>query len=292
MTKTLFNLTANVTHQKIALSLIAANPQARTVFEEASLRTLGASLRDDGQLEPILVYQDPGELGYVIVAGERRFRAAKLVGLEALDCVVFPRPPTGGDIARAQILENSLRENLNPIDEANAYRTLMEREGINQAQLAEALHVAPSSVTRALALLELPESLREQLKEKGHLKPGHARELARIADQRLRDEAASRVIDGKLTAAQTAGLVNALLRPKRPGRPKKDKVCFKNLGGFEATVSPTRISLVPAKGKAPRTKEQMLFALEALLQKLRDEFGGATNGQGPALPPSMGSAAT
>jgi ParB family chromosome partitioning protein len=280
MTQTLQLLTTTARHQKIALGRIASDPQARSHYDEDGIRILAESLIQDGQLEPALVYEDGTRGKFILVAGHRRFLAAQRAGLETLICLVFPEKPTDGDIAKAQVLENSLREALSPIDEANAYRTLMDLEGWTQAQLAEALHISGSTVTRALALLELPESLQEMLKRKGPLKPGHARELARITEGSLRAEVQARIEAEKLTALETAKLVSKLLKPKpKSGRPKsKDKLVFKTLAGYEAVVSPSKVIITPSVKGKPRTPQAMLAALEILVQRYRDEVA-----KGPAV---------
>ena len=132
--------------------------QPREEFDPDELQRLAESLQTRGQLQPITVYWEEGRGLYVIVCGERRWRAAKLAGMTTMTATILARAPEPGERLALQLIENLLRSDLRPVEEAKAYRQLMRLNGWNAAQLSRELAVTESKVTRAMALLELPES--------------------------------------------------------------------------------------------------------------------------------------
>jgi ParB family chromosome partitioning protein len=157
---------------KIRLDRIIADPnQPRKEFDEPALAELAESLKARGQLQPIRVRWDEAAGVYVVVVGERRLRAAQRAGLDSVVCVVAPGNASPEEVLEDQLVENALRQDLKPVEEARAYRQLLDRLGISQRQLAERLHVSPQKITRALALLELPADVQESV-EQGAIAPG------------------------------------------------------------------------------------------------------------------------
>lgn len=152
----------------IAIDKIEADPQHREEFDPDGLERLARSLQGEGQLQPIRVRFASERGVYVIIAGERRWRAAKLAGLATVDCVVVEGQLTESDILRQQILENAMREDLKPTEQGKAFRDLMEKEGWNGKELAEQLNVHPSTVSRTLGLLELPAEVQGKV-DRGQL---------------------------------------------------------------------------------------------------------------------------
>lgn len=147
----------------IAVEKIVADAQHREVFDEDSLQRLAASLLEHGQLQPIRVRWDQERGLYVIIAGERRWRAAKMAGLLTLECVVVEGDLDQAVILRQQVIENALREDLKPVEKAKAFKAVMDQEGIDGKGLAEKLHIDPSTVSRALALLKLDEDTQQKV---------------------------------------------------------------------------------------------------------------------------------
>ena len=141
----------------IAVDRITADPQSRETFDEASLNRLAASMKEHGQLQPIRVRWEESRGVYVIIAGERRWRAARIAGLPTIDCVVVEDALDPAAILRQQIIENALREDLPPAEKAKAFKAVMDAHGWNGKQLAEQLHLDPSTVSRALAILKLDD---------------------------------------------------------------------------------------------------------------------------------------
>ena len=170
---------ANAVPQKLLLSELVANAQQpRTVFEDAALEELASSIAEKGVLQPLLVR--PKGKGYEIVAGERRFRAAKLAGLTEVPVVV--RDLDDRETLEIALIENLQRENLNPLEEARAFQGLLEL-GLTQEQLAKTLGKGRSTIANGLRLLNLSRDAQKAL-EDGLISAGHARAiLSRPTDQ-------------------------------------------------------------------------------------------------------------
>ena len=160
---------------------ISANPQQpRSHFDTEKLQQLADSIREKGVIQPLLVSRG-GDSRYVLIAGERRLRAAKMAGCEEVPVVVMEQ---GGDRESLELalIENIQRHDLNPIEEAVAYRRLMEEFHLTQEEVAKKVGRQRSTITNVLRLLQLPESVRTDVVE-GMISEGHARVLLRIKDQ-------------------------------------------------------------------------------------------------------------
>jgi ParB family chromosome partitioning protein len=145
----------------IDIDRIVADPtQPRREFDETEMAELAASLRDLGQQQPIRVRWDAQQERYVIIAGERRWRAAKQAGLKTLSAITDDKTLAADRVLEMQIVENALRSDLTPIEAGAAYRLLMQTWGCTQQQLAARLHVSQSKVSRALQALDLPEPVK------------------------------------------------------------------------------------------------------------------------------------
>jgi ParB family chromosome partitioning protein len=145
----------------IDIDRIVADPtQPRREFDETEMAELAASLRDLGQQQPIRVRWDAQQERYVIIAGERRWRAAKQAGLKTLSAITDEKTLAADRVLEMQIVENALRSDLTPIEAGAAYRLLMQTWGCTQQQLAARLHVSQSKVSRALQALDLPEPVK------------------------------------------------------------------------------------------------------------------------------------
>jgi ParB family chromosome partitioning protein len=172
----------------VAIDQIEPNPlQPRKSFKSSSLEELAGSIRASGVIQPIIVRQ-AGD-GYQLIAGERRWRAARLAGLERIPAIV--REATDAESLELALVENLLREDLNPMEEAEAYRHLLTQFGWTQEQLAQRIGRDRTSIANALRLLKLPEEIQADLRG-GRLTMGHARALLALtttAEQlKLRDE--------------------------------------------------------------------------------------------------------
>jgi len=178
--------------------------QPRTEFDAEGLMRLAQSLKDRGQLQPIRVRWDDAEGRYVIVTGERRWRAAQLAGLEALACVVMTGPASAEDLLEDQLIENCLREDLKPIEQARAYKSLMDSRGFSQRQLAERLQIGHPAIAKALALLNLPDAIQESV-ELGEIAPGTAYELSKVEDPADQTRLAREAAEGRLKRDEIQG---------------------------------------------------------------------------------------
>ena len=184
-----------VSPYEIPLASISPNPhQPRRNFSEASIAELAASLRSTGLIQPIVVRQ-VGD-GYQLIAGERRWRAAKLAGLTTVQAIV--REVDGYTQAQMALVENIQRENLNPLDRAVAYRALIQQLGVTQAELATRLGEDRSSIANHLRLLELPEEVQHSLAD-GALSLGHAKVLASVSDPAEQSRLAKLCVDQGLS---------------------------------------------------------------------------------------------
>ena len=207
--------------REVPIDMIAANAeQPRRHFDQALLEELADSIRAKGVLQPIVVRPDDEAEGrFQIVAGERRWRAAQMAGLHKVPAVV--RTLTDSEVLELAIIENIQREDLNPVEEAAGYRSLIDRFGHSQEQIASALGKSRSHIANLLRLLNLPESVQEHLRA-GRLTAGHARALITARDPEL---LAQKVIQRGLSVRETEALAREATRPvanKKDSRAEKD----------------------------------------------------------------------
>ena len=199
---------------QIPLAELEGNPlQPRRHFDQEALEELAATIRTHGVLTPVVVRRSPR--GYQVVAGERRVRAARLAGLSRIPAVI--REASNTQALEMALVENLQREDLNPLEAAEAYRRLVEEFGLTQEEVAERLGRNRSSIANALRLLRLPRRIREDLAE-GTLSEGHARALLGL--ERAADQLKARdiVVKRGLTVRATEALVRRLRRGTRaPG---------------------------------------------------------------------------
>lgn len=173
--------------------------QPRRDFDEAALEELAGSIRSQGLVQPIVVTPD-GSGNFSIIAGERRWRASKRAGLDEVP-VVVREVADDRELLELALVENLQRTDLNPVEEAEAYRTLGEKFDLSQAEIAARVGKARSTVANALRLLNLPEEVREALRA-GRLTPGQARPLLAVPERAARIALAREAMDGGLTARE------------------------------------------------------------------------------------------
>jgi len=183
----------------VPLESIQPNPfQPRRLFSEDSILELAESIRQQGLLQPLLVRRVPG--GYELIAGERRFRAAQRIGLREVPVTL--RDAEDGELLEMALVENIQREDLNPLEEARAYRRLLDEFGLTQESVAARVGKDRSTVANILRLLQLPTEIQTQL-ETGALTAGHARALVSLPSDAARLALAREVVKGRLTVRQT-----------------------------------------------------------------------------------------
>jgi len=224
---------------EIKLSLIEPNrKQPRKKFDKEKLEALSESISEHGVIQPIII--TPSDNGmYTIIAGERRWRAAKKAGLKQIPAIV--RDYSEIEAAQIALIENLQREDLNPIEEAAGYRSLMDEFSLTQEDISKRIGKSRSAIANSLRLLSLGDEISELLVS-GALSTGHARALLSLENEELRLEAAQIIINDGLNVRQTEKLVKKLSnsRPKRP---------------------------------APEVDELLMVQLEEISQSLRDKFG-------------------
>jgi ParB family chromosome partitioning protein len=209
--------------------------QPREIFDEAALQELVESIESLGVLQPIRVRWDEELAMYVIVSGERRFRAAKMAGLKSVPCVIQEGDLTESQRLIEQLAENIIRADLQPVEQAKAFRRLMDLNGWTARQLARELHIAEANVAKALALLDLPQSVQERV-ETGRLAPSVAYEISRLDTPEEQAALAERIVTEKLTRDQAI----AVVQEKKPGRAnaaKRAKEEFRLDDGTRITVT-------------------------------------------------------
>lgn len=213
------NNTPESSQEKILLEDIRPNPyQPRKVFNEESLNELASSIKEHGIFQPVILKKSIQ--GYEIVAGERRCRAAKMVGLEEVPAIIVDF--TDQQMMEIALLENIQREDLNAIEEAQAYQTMMEKLQLNQSQLAKRIGKSRTYITNTLRLLNLPEKIQGYVLS-GKLTMGHARALITL-EKEIALKIAKRVIDENLTVRDVENIVKGLeLQQARKNKPKVEK---------------------------------------------------------------------
>jgi ParB family transcriptional regulator, chromosome partitioning protein len=198
-----------------AIAALRPNPeQPRRDFEEGSLRELADSIREKGVLQPILVEADD-EGGYIIVAGERRVRAARLAGLETIP--VLERTFTAQEKLEIALIENVQREDLSPLEEARAYKRLMEMADLSQEQIARKVGKDRSTIANAIRLLKLPDDALSALDE-GTISPGHARALLMLVNVSDQLVLLRRVIERGISVREAEEMAGDLNRGKKGSR--------------------------------------------------------------------------
>lgn len=208
----------------LRLSEIEPNKgQPRKQFDKEALQQLADSISEHGVIQPLIVRSMPNG-GYQIIAGERRWRAAKMAGLSEIPVVIRD------DLSEEQamqiaMIENLQRENLNPIEEALGYKELLDKTGITQDKLASVLGKARSSITNSLGLLTMPNAVQELLKN-GSLSVGHCKALKKIKDEAVMIELANKTAKGELSVRQVEAIARREDRNAEESRKVKKKLTY------------------------------------------------------------------
>jgi len=201
---------------QLSIDQIEPNPyQPRRTFNEASIEELARSVREHGIVQPLVVMRDGDR--YKLIAGERRFRAAQKAGLTAVP-VVVKDAVTSTDALQLALVENIQREDLNPMEEANAYHQLHDEFGMTQEEIARRVGKERSTVANFLRLLKLPEAVKKLL-GLGQLSMGHARALLAVDSAKKQEALAERVVKNNLNVRQTE-----MLASEKPALARTEKV--------------------------------------------------------------------
>lgn len=202
----------------VPLEKIRANPaQPRKIFDEAKLAELAESIREHGLIQPLVVR--PVAEGFELVAGERRWRAARMAGLSQVPVVIKELTPV--EVMEVSLVENLQREDLNPMEEAMAFRTLIEDFGLTQEQLARRVGRSRSYIANTLRLLSLPAEVQESV-SRGTLSAGHAKAILSLTDTAEQVMLAREVIRRNLSVRALEELVAAGQKARKGGRKKRE----------------------------------------------------------------------
>lgn len=218
-TKVVEKIVEKPVEMKVKISKVGPNKeQPRKQFDEDALMELADSIKQFGVIQPIIVQEKNGF--YEIIAGERRWRAAKLAGLKEVPVIV--KDYTDLEIVEISLIENIQRENLNPIEEALAYKRLLQEFDLKQDEVAERVSKSRTAVTNSMRLLKLDERVQQMVID-DMLSTGHARALLGIEDPELQAATAVRVFDEKLSVREVEKLVKQIQSGKSEKK-KEDKV--------------------------------------------------------------------
>ncbi|MBO5884697.1 MAG: ParB/RepB/Spo0J family partition protein [Clostridia bacterium] len=233
--------------EEISVNEVYANPnQPRKNFDEEALNELAASIKTHGIIQPIVVNKNDD--GYMIIAGERRWRASKIVGLDTVPCVV--KNYTEKQIKEISIIENLQRQDLNPIEAARAIKQLMEEYNFTQETVADRIGLSRPNIANTLRLLTLtPEVI--QMVEQNKLTAGHARCLVVITEPKAQLKFAMAACDGKITVRELEKLVKQFQNPKasKNNTPPQQSIELKELINEMQRVFATKVSAIGSDKK-------------------------------------------
>ena len=256
--------------KKLPLAKIEPNPdQPRKVFDQASLDELAESIRLHGVITPITVRKGEKDGYYQIIAGERRWRAARQAGLEDIPAMILEASES--EVMELALIENLQRQDLNPIEEAEGYERLMKQFGLTQEQVAQRVVKSRSAVANALRLLALPDAVRSMVSE-GELSGGHARAVLAVAEEGRRVDAAKQMVG--LSVRQAEALAKKLNKPEVQTPPQPLEVPVDYVAELEKDLESAlgrKISIQQGKHSGQLTLEYYgADDLERLTEALRN----------------------
>ena len=257
---------------EVSIDQLEPNPnQPRKSFESNALEELTASIRSSGVIQPVIVRRIAD--GYQLIAGERRWRAARQAGLERIPAIV--REATDAESLELALVENLLREDLNPIEEAEAYRSLLAQFGWTQEQLAQRIARDRTSIANALRLLRLPDEIQDDLRA-GRLTMGHARALLALATSaeqlKLRDE----ILAHDWSVRATEESIRAVERAtpaQRIRTPRRRRGHSAELAALEQSLQRALMTRVVIVGNERRGKIEVSYATADELERLSELLG-------------------
>ena len=254
----------------LPISKVEPRPsQPRILFDEKSLNELAESIRQHGVLQPILVVRQGAH--FEIVAGERRWRAAKLAGLKKIPAIL--KEYDGRDISELALIENIQREDLNPIEEAQAYRQLIDEYGLKQEELALRVAKNRATIANSLRLLKLDEKVQAMVMD-GSISEGHARSLLSLSDKKQQLALAQEIVSRKLSVREVEQRVRKSASPQPPKkvfREEKDQTAYDELVLSLRRSLGTKVSI----RRTDREKGQVIIdyysvdELERIAEKLK-----------------------
>ena len=255
--------------QVVKIRLVEPNRnQPRKIFDETELQELADSILRYGVIQPLLVRDIDGH--YEIIAGERRWRAAKLAGLKEIPVIV--RDYSEQEAAEVSLIENIQRKDLNPIEEAQAYQKLIEEYGMTQEELSETLSKSRTVITNAMRLLKLPEPVRDMVAA-GTLSTGHAKVLLGLENEEDLKKAAAEVMDKTLSVRETEALVHSMSdkKPRKVKKELKNKTAYQKVENNLREKLQTKVSIRRRSDNAGRIEIEFysLEDIERILEHIK-----------------------
>mgnify|MGYP005776942701 FL=1 len=245
----------------IKISKVEPNrEQPRKSFDEDALQELADSIKQFGILQPLIVKKKDDY--YEIVAGERRWRAAKVAGLK--EVAVILKEFNEQEIVEISLIENIQRENLNPIEEAVAFKRLMEDFSLKQDEIAERVSKSRTAVTNSMRLLKLDKRVQQMVVDE-MISTGHARALLSLENDELQYTVAQKIFDEKLSVRETEKLVKSILNPKKQKKilEEGEDLVYRNLEEKIKSIVGTKV-LIQRKGKNKGKIEIEYYSMEEL----------------------------
>ena len=254
--------------ERVRIREIQDNPyQPRVEFDEKALNGLIASIRENGLITPITVRRSPQAEGYILIAGERRIRALKALGRSWTDAVVLDADEI--ESRALSLIENIQRENLNPIEEAMAYKRLLTEFKLKQDEVADRVSKSRTAVTNSMRLLKLDDKIQQMIVD-DMISTGHARALLAIEDKEEQYNLATRIFDEKLSVREVEAIIRQMKNPKVPKTKKtpENSFIYKDLEEKMISVIGTKVS-VSQKGKG-KGKIEIEYYSDAELERIFD----------------------
>ncbi|WP_435619808.1 ParB/RepB/Spo0J family partition protein [Thermoanaerobacterium thermosulfurigenes] len=217
--------------------------QPRKHFDDESLKELSDSIKEHGIIQPIIVRRN--DFGYQIVAGERRWRAAKLAGLKEVPAIV--KDFDDQKVMEIALIENLQREDLNPIDEAKAYKSLMEQFNLTQEEISKRVGKSRSSIANSIRLLNLDEEVQNMLME-GKITTGHAKVILALQDAEKQNMIAKKIVDKNLNVRDTENLIKEVTSSKKKKRKESDAY-IKEIEDNFCRFFGTKVKIIHGKNK-------------------------------------------
>ena len=243
--------------------------QPRKQFDEDALMELSESIKQYGVLHPLLVSNKKD--CYEIIAGERRWRAAKLAGLTEIPVIV--KEFSEQELVEISLIENIQREDLNPVEEAMAYKRLIDEFHLKQDEIAERVGKSRTAVTNAMRLLKLSEKVQQMLIDE-MITAGHARAILSIADKEKQESIAMKVIDEKLSVRETEALVKRMLEPPKTAKKSKfssaEDAIYESLEEKMKSIMGTRVQI--HRKKNDKGKIEIEYYSKDELERIIDLF--------------------
>lgn len=261
--------------QMMKINMVEPNrDQPRRNFEEDSLLELADSIKQFGVLQPLIVRKRDDY--YEIIAGERRWRAAKMAGIKEIPVII--KDFTEQEVLEIALIENIQREDLNPIEEAMAFKKLLTEFNLKQDEVAERVSKSRTAVTNSLRLLKLDERVQQMVID-DMISTGHARALLAIEDTELQFTLANKIFDEKLSVRETESLIKSIKNPKQPKTKKvvENAFIYEDLEDKMKQVLGTKVNVL-AKGNG-KGKIQIEYYSDEELERMFDMIMSLRKGE-------------